>query len=86
MYIIIEKIFTGLGGLTTLVTMIVASVKYFRLRKWKRMFTWDNALRIAEKVLKEIQKNSWKPELVIGIGRSGGIWGGWGFEEQGENP
>jgi len=36
------------------------------------------ALRTAKKVLKKIKKGPlWKPDVVIGISRSGGIWDGW---------
>lgn len=74
---IISPIFEILGGLVTVVTVIVVLLKFIRTVKWRRMLNWDKALRVAERVLIGIQKSGWKPELVIGIGRSGGIWGGW---------
>jgi len=74
---IISPIFEVLGGLVTVITVIVVLVKSIRMVKWRRMLTWDKSLRVAEKVLKDIQESGWNPELVIGIGRSGGIWGGW---------
>ena len=42
----------------------------------RRQPTWDDALRVAEKLLNTIE-GSFMPDLVLGLGRSGGIWGGW---------
>jgi len=38
---------------------------------------WSNALLMAEKVLVQIEGGDWKPDLILGLGRSGAIWGGW---------
>jgi len=38
---------------------------------------WADALVTAEKVLVKIEGCDWKPNLVLGLGRSGAIWGGW---------
>lgn len=57
-----------------------------RVLRWKQQLTWDDALRTAEKVLTRIRDSGWRPELVIGIGRSGGIWGGWLAGNMGSLP
>lgn len=38
--------------------------------------TWQDALETANDLLEKIKKE-FQPNIVIGIGRSGGIWGGW---------
>ncbi|HSR93038.1 MAG TPA: hypothetical protein VLK88_17160 [Gemmatimonadales bacterium] len=38
---------------------------------------WADALLIAETVLAKIEASGWRPDLVLGLGRSGAIWGGW---------
>ena len=35
------------------------------------------ALRAAEDLLQRIEQDSWKPHLVMGLGRSGALWAGW---------
>ena len=40
------------------------------------VITWPDAHRVADTLLKQI-KSSWAPDLVIGLGRSGALWGGW---------
>ena len=68
---------TVLGGLTALTAILGFIVKQFLLWRWKRKFTWDDVLRTAHALLKRIEDQGWRPEIVIGLGRSGGIWGGW---------
>lgn len=42
---------------------------------------------MARKVLADVKKEpNWEPSLVIGIGRSGGIWGGWLAGNLGTKP
>ncbi len=48
--------------------------------------TWRDALKRARKVLEDIKQSNWEPTLVIGIGRSGGIWGGWLAGNLGSKP
>lgn len=38
---------------------------------------WTDALCMAEKVLVKIEGCGWRPNLILGLGRSGAIWGGW---------
>ena len=68
---------TVLGGLTALTAILGFIVKQFLLWRWKRKFTWDDVLRTAHALLKRIEDQGWRPEIVIGLGRSGGIWGGY---------
>ncbi|HZI36809.1 MAG TPA: phosphoribosyltransferase family protein [Acidimicrobiia bacterium] len=70
---------TAKGVLTVIgaVSTLLGFAKSVQLWVWKRKLTWNDALRTAEKLLADIQKDDWNPDLVIGLGRSGGIWGGW---------
>lgn len=43
----------------------------------RRQVTWRDALKTAEGVISQIESGDWKPQAVLGLGRSGGIWGGW---------
>lgn len=38
---------------------------------------WNYSFEIANKLLSDIESSGKKIDLVIGLGRSGGIWGGW---------
>jgi len=66
-----------IGGLTSIAAFMVAVVQAYRLWKWHRQPSWNEALKTAEKVLEQIEGSAWMPGIVLGIGRSGGIWGGW---------
>lgn len=39
--------------------------------------SWDYSFKVAEKLLKDIETSGKKFDVVVGLGRSGGIWGGW---------
>lgn len=64
-----------IGAIATILAAIIG--QGIRIRLWKRKLTWDDALRTAQELLTQIQGSDWQPEIVLGIGRSGGIWGGW---------
>jgi len=42
----------------------------------KNEFTWPDVEKGVDKIIGEMEKDGYKPDLVIGIGRSGGIVGG----------
>lgn len=65
--------FAIVGFLASIITI----VQFLRWWKYHHKITWDDALRVAENLMKQIQNSDWKPDFVLGIGRSGGIWGGW---------
>lgn len=68
----VERLFSLIGGVGALVAFFVlVREKFFR------GITWRKALREAEKVLVHIESQSWRPEVVVGLGRSGALWGGW---------
>lgn len=73
----LERILAIFGGITSLFLFIITLAHSWRVWRWKRRLTWDDALRVAEVLLKKIEGSHWKPDIVIGLGRSGGIWGGW---------
>lgn len=44
----------------------------------KNFLDWNHAVDTARKLITDIKTdNVWEPEIVIGLGRSGGIWGGY---------
>ena len=73
----LERVLAVVGGLASLAALLVTVIQYVRWRAWRRKLTWDDVLRVAEQVLDQIEQGTWKPDVVIGLGRSGGIWGGW---------
>ena len=73
----LERILAIFGGITSLSLIVITLAHSWRVWRWKRQITWDDALRVAEVLLKKIEGSHWKPDIVIGLGRSGGIWGGW---------
>ena len=68
---------TVVGGIASIASVVVAIVQAYKTWRWSRHLTWGDSLRAGENVLKKIEASDWKPALVVGIGRSGGIWGGW---------
>jgi len=70
---LLENLLKIVGALATL----VGSIQGVRIAIWKRKLTWDDALRVAEKLLTQIRDSQWDPQVILGLGRSGGIWGGW---------
>jgi hypoxanthine phosphoribosyltransferase len=74
----VVNILAVLGAIATIVSCWVAVVQFRRAHGSGRLPTWDHSLRTAAKLLKMIEGNDWgAPDIVIGLGRSGGIWGGW---------
>jgi len=77
--VILERILAVLGAVAGIAGCIFAGMQAYKYNLWRRRITWDDALRVADKLLRQIEaeENGWEPEVVIGLGRSGGIWGGW---------
>ena len=73
----VEFFLAVLGALSSIAGLIIGIRYEYQRRVWKKKLTWDDALRTARTLLEQISGAGWKPDLVIGIGRSGGIWGGW---------
>lgn len=73
----IERVFAIIGALASVAGLYLAWDHWRRLRRLRGGPTWDDALRIADRLLDTIDRKGFKPDLVIGLGRSGGIWGGW---------
>ena len=74
---IIKDILSVIGAIASVSGAVISAAYYFHVWRWKRQLTWDDALRVAEQLLQQIEGSDWKPDIVIGLGRSGGIWGGW---------
>lgn len=79
----VELILQLLGAIGAVVTIIALVWQIIRRREGP---TWRDALRKARKVLDKINQLDWEPSVVIGIGRSGGIWGGWFAGNLGSKP
>ena len=65
------------GAVASIGGLGLALIQRYRVLSWRKQLTWDDTLRVAEDLLQTIETADWQPDLVIGIGRSGGIWGGW---------
>lgn len=74
---LVQSALAVVGGFASIAGFTVTIAYIGRLWVWNRRVTWDDALRVAERLLVEIEGNDWKPDIVVGLGRSGGIWGGW---------
>ena len=77
MWDVIKEVFAWVGIAASIGGFGFALIQAYLIYHWKRRITWDDALRVADRLLAQIEADSWKPDLVVGIGRSGGIWGGW---------
>lgn len=67
-----EKFFTFLGGAVS----IAAAYAGIRKRFFSKI-SWRAALQDAAAVLFQIEKSGWRPDVIVGLGRSGALWGGW---------
>ena len=74
---LITQIFAVVGVLGTVISTVIAVIQYRRVSVWKKRLTWDDSLRTSTKLLRNIEQSGWIPDIVLGLGRSGGIWGGW---------
>lgn len=72
-----------LGATGAVAGLIALTLRIIKRRQGR---TWSDALRKASKVLEDINQENWEPTVVIGIGRSGGIWGGWLAGNLGSKP
>jgi hypoxanthine phosphoribosyltransferase len=81
--LIVKLILQLLGAISAMVGITGLVLQIIRLRQGP---TWRDALRKARKVLDRINQSNWDPTVVIGIGRSGGIWGGWLAGNLGSKP
>ena len=71
------QIFAILGALAAVVAAAIALFQARELYLWRQELNWDDSLRTAAKLMTDIEQSGWIPEVVVGLGRSGGIWGGW---------
>lgn len=72
-----ERVLAAIGAVAGIGAFVFAIAQGYLWYMWRRQITWDDALRVAETLLKQIEGGTWRPEVVLGVGRSGGIWGGW---------
>lgn len=73
----IEWLFSILGVIAGISAVLLFVIEVYRKWLWARKITWDDTLHTAKELLEIIEKSNWKPTIVLGLGRSGGIWGGW---------
>ena len=76
MYALFENFLTFVGGLASIISVCFAASEAYKAWKRRRRLTWDGSLRAGKNILEKIETDGWKPAVVVGIGRSGGIWGG----------
>ncbi len=76
----LEIVFGSIATLGTIFGIAAAAIPAIaesRRRERSGGQSWDDALKVVYKILSQIRREDWRPDLVIGLGRSGGIWGGW---------
>lgn len=73
----VERILAVFGGAASVTGLLLAVVVWRERRRMRSQPSWDEALRVADTLIDTIQQARFSPHLVIGLGRSGGIWGGW---------
>jgi hypoxanthine phosphoribosyltransferase/quercetin dioxygenase-like cupin family protein len=56
--------------------IIVSDVEYINEDENKNEFTWPDVEKGVDEIISNMEKDGYDPDLVIGIGRSGGIVGG----------
>jgi len=74
---VFERVLMIVGAVAGVLGCVFVGVQFYKFYLWKRRVTWDDALQVGDDLLKQLEASTWKPDLVIGLGRSGGIWGGW---------
>ncbi len=73
----VERILAVFGGVASVTGLYLAVVVWRERCRLRIEPSWDDTLRVADTLLDTIQRAQFDPHLVIGLGRSGGIWGGW---------
>lgn len=81
-YRVIKDILAIFGSIASIFSLIY-SLKFYL---WKRQLTWNDSLRTAAELLADIQGSGWDADVVVGLGRSGGIWAGWLAGNLGSKP
>ncbi|MEL7467414.1 MAG: hypothetical protein AAFN27_03095 [Pseudomonadota bacterium] len=77
----IESAFAVAGGIGALFGL------YFAIKRALfSKLTWRRTLRAAEALLEGVEEDSWEPDLVMGLGRSGALWAGWLAGNLGSKP
>ena len=73
----IQDVLAIIGALASIAGVTLTIIYTLQRRRSRRLPTWEDAFAVARKLLGDVESSGWKPDLVIGLGRSGGIWGGW---------
>lgn len=71
------EVFYILAGIASIIGVALPLYVVFQQAKRRRGVSWSEAFRVAERVLTQIEHSDWRPDIVVGIGRSGAIWAGW---------
>lgn len=75
---ILEELDLTLGIVSGLIS--VFGVGFVAYRYWARKraaLSMQSAVRRAERMLEAMQRDRFAPAAVLGLGRSGALWGGW---------
>lgn len=65
------------AGIASIVGIAIPLYVLYQQAKRRRGVSWSEAFRVAEGVLTQIEQSGWRPDIVVGIGRSGALWAGW---------
>jgi hypoxanthine phosphoribosyltransferase len=79
---LIKDILAIIGSIASILSLIYSLQLYL----WRRQLTWNDSLRSAADLLADIQGSGWDADVVVGLGRSGGIWAGWLAGNLGSKP
>jgi hypoxanthine phosphoribosyltransferase len=73
-----KTFFTYLGYVAAIFGVATGSIAFYR--QWKALlnnrFTWRRVEKGITKLVAKMRKDNYNPDLVVGVGRSGGIIGG----------
>jgi len=73
-----DKIFTYLGYAAAISGLVASVLALYRQLEafFKHRFTWRSVEKGVHKLVADMTRDNYHPDLVVGIGRSGGIIGG----------
>jgi len=64
------------GSVASIIALAAAALA-FAYRRLRNRMTWFHVYRAAKRVLGDIECSDFKPDLIIGLGRSGAMFAGW---------
>lgn len=73
-----KEVFTWIGYIATFISIVTAIIGLYKVWKifYENRFTWRKVEKGVEKLVDKMKKDIYDPDIIVGIGRSGGIIGG----------